>query len=153
MTDAPSNPSGSLPSAVAQVEAPVMVPAHVEEKPTASHELAEVEQDEKGEAQIAHGDVEVKNLGWNENKERVAAPLVGGLSNEELWALIRRFDKQIFHVKSVDEAPVSGLFRVFTPLTLRTQTKDGSWRISISTLPTTRNSLPTSSGRIWSAST
>ena len=33
------------------------------------------------------------DLGWNEPKEAVAKPLVGGLSNEDLWLLVRRFNK------------------------------------------------------------
>jgi hypothetical protein len=87
-----------------------MVEAHVEEKPTTSHELADVEQEEKGEAQMDHGDVEVKDLGWNEKKDEVPEPLVGRMSNEDLWALIRRFNKQIFHVKAIQNPPVSALW-------------------------------------------
>lgn len=49
----------------------------------------------KGLAQIDHGS-EVKDLGWNEPKENIASPLVGGLNNEELWLLIRRFNKVRF---------------------------------------------------------
>jgi hypothetical protein len=52
--------------------------------PTESHAL--------GAAQIAHGD-EIVDLGWNEPKELVAKPLVGGLGNEDLWLLVRRFNK------------------------------------------------------------
>jgi hypothetical protein len=88
-------------------EEPELVEVHEDEKPTASHELASIEQDDKGMAQIEHGDVEVKNLGWNEESKNVPRPLVGGLSNEELWTLIRRFNKQIFCVKSITEVPVS----------------------------------------------
>jgi hypothetical protein len=46
----------------------------------------------KGAAQMAHGE-EVVDLGWNEPKELVAKPLVGGLGNEDLWLLVRRFNK------------------------------------------------------------
>ena len=65
--------------------------------PTESHALAlnaarAAPPEEKGVAQIAHGD-EVMDLGWNEPKELVAKPLVGGLGNEDLWLLIRRFNK------------------------------------------------------------
>ncbi len=51
-------------------------------------------------AQEAHGD-EVKDLGWTEKNERIADPLVGGLPNEELWILIRRFNKVSFSAKNV----------------------------------------------------
>lgn len=65
--------------------------------PTESHALAlesakATTVEEKGAAQIAHSE-EVVNLGWNEPKEQVLNPLVGGLANEELWLLVRRFNK------------------------------------------------------------
>ena len=62
------------------------------ENATDSHALAQVEQDEKGHAQLDH-DNEVQDLGWNEPKNKIAAPLVGGMDNEELWMLVRRFNK------------------------------------------------------------
>lgn len=64
------------------------------EEPTASHALAQESehQYEKGLAQQDHG-LEVKNLGWNEPKDVVPSPLVGGMDNEELWLLVRRFNK------------------------------------------------------------
>jgi hypothetical protein len=65
--------------------------------PTESHALAleaakAAPLQEKGAAQMAHGE-EVVDLGWNEPKELVAKPLVGGLGNEDLWLLVRRFNK------------------------------------------------------------
>lgn len=65
--------------------------------PTESHALAldsakETPVGEQGAAQVAHAE-EVVNLGWNEAKENVQSPLVGGLSNEDLWLLVRRFNK------------------------------------------------------------
>ncbi|KAK4541191.1 hypothetical protein LTR36_008265 [Oleoguttula mirabilis] len=68
------------------------------EQPTASHALAMADHDKKGYAQEAH-DGEVKDLGWNQPADEIARPLVGGLPNEELWVLIRRFNKQMYHVK------------------------------------------------------
>jgi hypothetical protein len=62
------------------------------EKPTISHELAMAEPEEKGAAQIEH-EAEVIDLGWNENPKDISNPLVGGLSNEDLWVLVRRFNK------------------------------------------------------------
>lgn len=59
---------------------------------TASHALATADHDEKGLAQQNH-DLEVKDLGWNEDKEKVPSPLVGGMDNEYLWMLVRRFNK------------------------------------------------------------
>lgn len=61
------------------------------DKATLSHALA-VDDDGDGVAQQEH-DEEVVDLGWNEPKENIPAPLVGGLDNEELWILVRRFNK------------------------------------------------------------
>lgn len=59
---------------------------------TDSHTLAVADHDEKGLAQHAHN-AEVKDLGWNEPNEKIPSPLVGRLPNDELWVLIRRFNK------------------------------------------------------------
>jgi hypothetical protein len=61
-----------------------------ETAPTTSHALATAGHEEVGAAQAAHAEPEVRDLGWNET---APAPLVGGLSNDELWTLIRRFNK------------------------------------------------------------
>ncbi|KAH6363630.1 hypothetical protein HBI34_169780 [Parastagonospora nodorum] len=81
--------------------------------PTESHALAleaakAADPTEAGVAQIPH-DEEVVDLGWNEPKEHVARPLVGGLSNEDLWLLVRRFNKQMYHVKEITTAAPGGL--------------------------------------------
>ncbi|KAB8338771.1 hypothetical protein FH972_021716 [Carpinus fangiana] len=80
-----------------------------EDGPTASHALAsaatDVPEEEKGAAQEEH-DGEVLDLGWNEEKQKIPQ-LVGGLDNEELWLLVRRFNKQMYHVKEVT-TPVPG---------------------------------------------
>lgn len=62
------------------------------EGPTASHALATSPTEETGLVQQDH-DEEVRDLGWNEPKEAIPAPLVGGMDNEDLWVLVRRFDK------------------------------------------------------------
>lgn len=61
--------------------------------PTDSHALASGDHDEKGAAQEEHFGAEVKDLGWVNKPKEDLAPLVGGLKNEELWMLIRRFNK------------------------------------------------------------
>jgi hypothetical protein len=65
--------------------------------PTESHALAmeaakATHPTEAGAAQVQHEE-EVVDLGWNEPKELIARPLVGGLANEDLWLLVRRFNK------------------------------------------------------------
>jgi hypothetical protein len=64
----------------------------LETGPTDSHALATADHEDKGTAQIEHLEPEVKDLGWDKVAERIPAPLVGGLPNEELWILVRRFN-------------------------------------------------------------
>ena len=68
---------------------------------TISHALATADHDEKGYAQETH-DHEVKDLGWHDPNEKIPDPLVGGLENDELFVLIRRFNK----VMNIDEPPI-----------------------------------------------
>ena len=65
---------------------------------TFSHALAIADHDEKGHAQETHND-EIKDLGWHEDEDKLANPLVGALPNEELWLLIRRFNKVTTQIK------------------------------------------------------
>ncbi len=75
------------------IEEPEITEAAPEDHPTDSHELANADHEEKGASQIEHGHTEVRDLGWNDNVTDVPTPLVGGLQNEDLWILIRRFNK------------------------------------------------------------
>lgn len=76
--------------------------------PTASHALATSPTEEVGLVQQDH-DEEVKDLGWNEPKESIPTPLVGGMENEDLWVLVRRFDK----VGYIQPKPMDQLFSRF----------------------------------------
>jgi hypothetical protein len=87
-----SKPSSEDEFQVVNAE-PKIVEAAPEEQPTDSHVLANANHEEKGAAQLNHGHTEVKDLGWNEHPTDVPVPLVGGLPNEELWTLVRRFNK------------------------------------------------------------
>ncbi|KAL0934531.1 uncharacterized protein CTRU02_211330 [Colletotrichum truncatum] len=112
--DLPSQSTYSYSSQSSLGHEPEMVESHEEEQPTESHLLADMATkekpiEEKGFAEMGHKDIEVKDLGWNTPPRNVAQPMVGGLTNEELWVLVRRFDKQIFHVKSIPEAPLASL--------------------------------------------
>lgn len=108
--------------------------SYMTSEPTASHALAEAsvtgrpeEVAEKGASQVEHDEVEVKNIGWNAEAQSVPDPVVGGLENAETWTLIRRFDKQVFHVKSIHSPPLANLDmnvareRQFSPDKLRAQ--------------------------------
>ncbi|KAI7303804.1 hypothetical protein KC326_g8604 [Hortaea werneckii] len=83
----------------------------LDEKATDSHALAVANHDEKGHAQQQpkqrDREADVKDLGWNESKEKIPSPLVGGMANEDLWVLVRRFNKQMYHVKEYPH-PVPG---------------------------------------------
>jgi hypothetical protein len=77
---------------------------HLTDEPTLSHALATDNHEEKGAAQMDHDHEDVADLGWHKQKDGMPDPLVGGLDNEELWLLIRRFNKQMYHVKEVPNA-------------------------------------------------
>lgn len=77
---------------------------------TASHALATGqagEHDELGAVQLSNKDEEVKDLGWHAPEDQVPAPLVGGMDNQMLWMLVRRFNHQMYHVKET-MSPVPG---------------------------------------------
>ncbi|KAI9843018.1 MAG: hypothetical protein M1837_006649 [Sclerophora amabilis] len=80
-----------------------------ETAPTASHAIAVADHEEKGAAQEDNDAIEVKDLGWHSDLQELPAPLIGGLPNGELWTLIRRFNKQTYHVKAISEAPGGNL--------------------------------------------
>ncbi|KAF2859144.1 hypothetical protein K470DRAFT_282858 [Piedraia hortae CBS 480.64] len=77
----------------------------LDDKPTGSHALAVDDHDEKGAAQVEPH--VATDLGWNEPEYKLPDPLVGGLKNDDLWVLIRRFNKQMYHVKE-SRFPVPG---------------------------------------------
>ena len=68
--------------------------------PTDSHALAAAEEDE-----IPTFDTEAGNLGWHEHPDEIANPIIEGVNNEDIWMLVRRFNKQLFHVNAVDDVP------------------------------------------------
>ncbi|KAJ5189101.1 Protein of unknown function DUF3292 [Penicillium cf. griseofulvum] len=49
------------------------------------------------------------NTQWKASSRKVDETLAQGLSNEDLWMLIRRFDKQIYHVKAVHDTAALNL--------------------------------------------
>ena len=66
--------------------------ASLADEPTMSHALAVADHDEKGHVQQVQEEG-IQDLGWHEDDENVPNPLVGGVPNEELWLLLRRFNK------------------------------------------------------------
>ena len=63
------------------------------DSPTDSHEISKIKQDEKGLAQKAGDNKEVSDIGWSQEPVEIEEQIVHGLSNEDLWMLIRRFDQ------------------------------------------------------------
>ncbi|KAL4796699.1 hypothetical protein BDV19DRAFT_360273 [Aspergillus venezuelensis] len=82
--------------------------------PTDSHVLSQVspsaddELHERGLAHKAGETEEVSDLGWGQSDD-IHERIVPGLSNEDLFLLIRRFDKQIYNVKAVQDSPPQNL--------------------------------------------
>ena len=64
----------------------------LEDAPTDSHALATSDHEEIGAAQESHKEDVAKDLGWNEDMEEIPDPLVGGLTNQQVWLLVRRFN-------------------------------------------------------------
>ncbi|KAL3461196.1 hypothetical protein BJX64DRAFT_300208 [Aspergillus heterothallicus] len=80
------------------------------EGPTDSHTLSKFSPDDeaKGLAHKAGETDEVSDIGWGKS-DIIAERIVPGLSNEDLFLLIRRFNKQIYNVKAVPDAPLQRL--------------------------------------------
>ncbi|KAJ5266980.1 hypothetical protein N7478_009788 [Penicillium angulare] len=102
------NSPATNPSHLADLNVEAETPP-IPEGPTDSHILSQVEQDEKGLSQQAGDDAEVTDLGWTQPSEHFDEALIAGLSNEDLWMLIRRFNKQVYNVKAVSNAPLQNL--------------------------------------------
>ena len=110
-------PAGQTASETLTGSVPLADQVPLDDNATASHRLAKDYHDEKDAAQLEHGGSEDGDLGWNEDTEDIGQPLIDGLSNETLWTLIRRFNKQLFFVKVIQDAPVrcfSGTERTWT---------------------------------------
>ncbi|KAF5617132.1 hypothetical protein F25303_13350 [Fusarium sp. NRRL 25303] len=70
---------------------------------------------------------EITDSGWAENKKWPVRYAIGGVRNADFWLLVRRFNKTVFHLRSVTETPAGELdFNVaededFSPNKLRAQ--------------------------------
>ncbi|KAI9653333.1 MAG: hypothetical protein M1829_001318 [Trizodia sp. TS-e1964] len=77
-----------------------------------SHELAAQYPEFKGVVhtegtRLSHA--EVKDLGWHKPNVEIPGPLLGDISNGRLWALVRRFNKDVIDVRAVSIPVASGL--------------------------------------------
>ncbi|KZT63651.1 hypothetical protein DAEQUDRAFT_733590 [Daedalea quercina L-15889] len=57
------------------------------------------------DARLDLKDPDVKDIGWNKDMGHLPPTIINGLSNDDLFLLIRRFNKQIQHVKTIPEPP------------------------------------------------
>ncbi|KGO64028.1 Protein of unknown function DUF3292 [Penicillium italicum] len=85
--------SASVDGATSMADNNITTDPDIPKGPTESHILSQVEQNEKGLSQKSGDTAEITNIGWGESPDAIEEPLVAGLSNEDLWMLIRRFDK------------------------------------------------------------
>jgi hypothetical protein len=66
-----------------------------------SHDLAHSDHEIKGEAQkqpILESGAELRDLGWHKNLANMPRTLITGVTNESLFAMIRRFNKVRTHL-------------------------------------------------------
>ncbi|OBT91194.1 hypothetical protein VE02_00325 [Pseudogymnoascus sp. 03VT05] len=86
-----------------------------EDQPTDSHAIAATEPEEKGYAQT-YSASSVRDLGWHNDSDSIPRPLIAGLPNDDLWVLLRRFNKQIQHVKTTPTPPMDALDLNISPI-------------------------------------
>lgn len=77
------------------------------EPPSESHALATADHELVGAVQKNQAAGEVRDMGFQTSP--VPKELVGGLANEELWTLVRRFNKQMYHVRATSAPLLGGL--------------------------------------------
>jgi hypothetical protein len=61
--------------------------------PTDSHALAHAEVEETSLIHNSPGDEATADIGWQQQPHEFDEPIIGGIPNEDLWMLIRRFNK------------------------------------------------------------
>lgn len=68
--------------------------------PTDSHALAHADVEETSLIYKASGnDASTADVGWWQQPHEFDDPIVGGISNEDLWMLVRRFNKVWYTVE------------------------------------------------------
>lgn len=86
----------------------------MDKAPTASHALAQESvanidrQIKDGDRHIEHNTLQAATSGWH-SETTTPIQSYAGIRNGDLWTLIRRFNKQILHVKRIDKRPLSNL--------------------------------------------
>jgi hypothetical protein len=86
----------------------------MDKAPTESHALAQESVDnialqlKDGDRYIEHNTLQAATSGWN-SETAIPIQLYTGIPNGDFWTLIRRFNKQISHVKRINKQPLSNL--------------------------------------------
>ncbi|KAL9568996.1 hypothetical protein ACKAV7_006863 [Fusarium commune] len=94
---------------------------------TVQHEPLRHDAVEKVQEDVATNSVEVEDVGWDDDQIRSEDYAVDGIKNEDIWLLVRRFNKRIFHLKYAPDHPEDEMdFNVaeeeqFSPNKLRAQ--------------------------------
>ena len=108
--DPVSRPSTSNSSTANIINTPSSGSTESGAAPSDSHALATADDHEiLGAVQKDQEEGEVRDMGWKKSPDEVPKELVGGLQNEELWTLVRRFNKQMYHVKATNASLLGGL--------------------------------------------
>ncbi|PWN23342.1 hypothetical protein BCV69DRAFT_280951 [Microstroma glucosiphilum] len=75
------------------------VPDRMKDHPHLDHPPAVASGDE-----VRPAEPEIQDLGWSEDP-KVPQPVIFGATNENVWVLVRRFNKQVYHVKALPHPP------------------------------------------------
>lgn len=127
-----------------------------ETAPTQSHLLAAetTNPSKSNDCPTDENDDNVKNLGWNDDITH-AQPFIEPLHNEDIWLLVRRFNKQIFHVKSIKSRPLADLdFNIaagedISPEKLRAHLERGYVTVVTALVATYQHVIRVQSWREW----
>ncbi|KAL0935690.1 uncharacterized protein CTRU02_210281 [Colletotrichum truncatum] len=75
---------------------------------TLSHALAATNLVDTSHAPLSH-DESVFDLGWDQKADHKGRPWIKGLHNEDVWALVRRLNKEVFELKATNKIPYGDL--------------------------------------------
>ncbi|CVK99281.1 uncharacterized protein FMAN_02143 [Fusarium mangiferae] len=93
----------------------------VQHEPLRHNEADKVQED------VVTSPAEVQDVGWDDDQMRPEGYALDGIKNEDIWLLVRRFNKRVFHLKHAPNHPEAEMdFNVteeeqFSPNKLRAQ--------------------------------
>jgi len=112
--DQPLNPGGTIQETAAKLNPIPAIQQQstiiTEHSTAGSHDLARAPEIEGAlQAHDAQINGHVRDIGWHKANAEIPDPLIGGLSNGQLFAMIRRFNKDVFSVEAVSPYVARGL--------------------------------------------